>query len=107
MSTPALHWLLPPALHSPDTTRALALGAPAAPDFGAHAVLALLGADTFVSSCACALSAPDSEAIGTADTRSLGALAVDAALRPASVIYSLQRGDVFPGCSPRQTTFQI
>ena len=121
MSTPALHRLLPPALHSPDTTRALALGAPAAPDFGAHAVLALLGADTFVSSCACALSASVADAIGTAGTHSLGALAVDAALlpasvgalavnaalRPASVIYSLQRGNVFPECSLRRTTFQI
>ena len=116
------------ALHSSDTARASALGAPAAPDFGApaldsgaHAVLASLDTDTFVSSCACALSASVADAIGTAGTHSLGALAVDAALlpasvgalavnaalRPASVIYSLQRGNVFPECSLRRTTFQI
>ena len=109
------------ALHSSDTARASALGAPATPDSGAHAVLASLDTDTFVSSCACALSASAADAIGTTSTHSLGALAVDAALlpasvgalaanaalRPASVIYSLQRGNVFPECSLRRTTFRI
>ena len=110
------------ALHSSDTARASALGAPAAPDLnsGAHAVLATPDTDTFVSSCACALSASAADAIGTAGTHSLGALAVDAALlpasvgalaanaalRPASVIYSLQRGNVIPECSLRRTTFR-
>ena len=116
------------ALHAPDTARASTLGAPAAPDFsahaldsGAHAVLTPLDADTFVSSRACAHSASAADAIGTAGTRSLGALAVDAALRPASVgalavdaalrptsvFYSLQRGNVFSEFSRRRTTFQI
>ena len=46
-----------------------------------------LDTDTFkfVSSPACAHSASAADAIGTAGTRSLGALAVDAALSPASV----------------------
>ena len=110
------------ALHAPDTARASTLSAHAV-DSGAHAVLTPLDTDTFkfVSSPACAHSASAADAIGTAGTRSLGALAVDAALRPASVgalavdaalrptsvIYSLQRGNVFSEFSFRRTTFQI
>ena len=74
------------ALHAPDTARASTLSAHAV-DSGAHAVLTPLDTDTFkfVSSPACAHSASAADAIGTAGTRSLGALAVDAALSPASV----------------------
>ena len=74
------------AVHAPDTARASTLSAHAV-DSGAHAVLTPLDTDTFkfVSSPACAHSASAADAIGTAGTRSLGALAVDAALSPASV----------------------